>query len=321
MSIGKLATAGQKKVTPVTPSSAAPPPAGSIRLRNFVLATIILALCFSLPLYDLMRFAAFDKFYSYIVLIPFISVYLARLKKSDLSPHSEPARKLAALFLAGGLAVMAGYWLAVYSHARLADVDYLAMTTLAFLLFFASGGCLFLGGKNMRALAFAIGFLVFMIPLPALLRHAIETSLQNGSAAVAEWFFVLSHTLYFRDGLVFQLSDISLEVAPECSGIHSSMALLITSVLAGYLFLRRPWKRVALALFVIPLAIVRNGFRIFVLGELCVHIGPQMINSPIHHRGGPLFFILSLIPFFLLLVYLRKSEQPNHARPAGTPGT
>ena len=47
----------------------------------------------------------------------------------------------------------------------------------------------------------------------------------------------------------------------------------------------------------------------FTIGELCVHVGPQMINSPIHHKGGPIFFALSLIPFFLLLVALQKSER------------
>jgi len=59
---------------------------------------------------------------------------------------------------------------------------------------------------------------------------------------------------------------------------------------------------------VIPLGILRNGFRIFVIGALCVHFGPQMINSPIHRRGGPLFFALSLIPLFLLLWWLRRGD-------------
>jgi exosortase/archaeosortase family protein len=60
---------------------------------------------------------------------------------------------------------------------------------------------------------------------------------------------------------------------------------------------------------VIPLAILRNGFRVFTIGELCIHVGPHMINSPIHRKGGPLFFALSLIPLFLLLVVLQKSER------------
>jgi exosortase/archaeosortase family protein len=59
---------------------------------------------------------------------------------------------------------------------------------------------------------------------------------------------------------------------------------------------------------VIPLGLLRNGFRVWVIGELCVRIGPQMIDSPIHHRGGPVFFVLSLVPLFLLLLYLSKCE-------------
>ena len=99
-----------------------------------------------------------------------------------------------------------------------------------------------------------------------------------------------------------------LLVGPECSGIHSSQVLLITSLLAGNLFLLSPWRRAFLALFIIPLAILRNGFRIFVIGELCVHVSPDMINSWIHRRGGPVFFALSLIPFFIVLAWLRKTE-------------
>ena len=64
-----------------------------------------------------------------------------------------------------------------------------------------------------------------------------------------------------------------------------------------------------LALAVIPLGIVRNGFRIYTIAMLCVHIDPEMINSPLHRRGGPVFFALSLLPFFALLFLLQKSEK------------
>jgi exosortase/archaeosortase family protein len=87
----------------------------------------------------------------------------------------------------------------------------------------------------------------------------------------------------------------------------------MTSILAANLFLKTPWRRFALVAFVIPLAILRNGFRILVIGLLCVNVGPQMIHSVIHRRGGPVFFALSLIPLFALLWWLRKGE--TRARP------
>jgi hypothetical protein len=45
-----------------------------------------------------------------------------------------------------------------------------------------------------------------------------------------------------------------------------------------------------------------------VIGLLCVNVGPQMIHSVIHRRGGPIFFVLSLIPLLLLLWWLHRGE-------------
>jgi exosortase/archaeosortase family protein len=69
-----------------------------------------------------------------------------------------------------------------------------------------------------------------------------------------------------------------------------------------------------LVALVIPLAIARNGFRILVIGLLCVYIGPHMSDSFIHHRGGPIFFALSLIPLSLFLFWLRRHDKRVDAR-------
>jgi exosortase C (VPDSG-CTERM-specific) len=279
------------------------------RLGGFILTTFALVLCFSRPLYDLVRFAISSELYSHIVLIPFISAYLVWVKRQTLPPPSTPARSWAVFFLAAGLAVIAGFWIAVLSGSKLARVDSLALTTFSFLLLFGGVCGLFLGKQTLRAIAFPLGFLVFMAPFPLLVLTWMETVLQHASAVAAYAFFKISGMPVFNDGLVFMLPGFNMEVAPECSGIHSSLALFITSLLAGYFFLRTPWKRAALTLAVIPLAVLRNGLRIFTIGQLCVRISPEMIHSPIHRRGGPMFFVLSLVPFFLLLIILMKSER------------
>ena len=206
-----------------------------------------------------------------------------------------------------GLAVLI-VWLAAGMPARPAE-NYLAPVILTFLFLFAGVISWFLGREFLKTFAFPLALLVFFIPVPTFLRDGIDVFLQHGSAAVANALFAVSGLPFYRDGLLFHLPGITIQVATECSGIHSTIALLITSLLAGYVFLRKPWSRALLALVVIPLALLRNGFRIFVIGQLCAQIGPQMIDSPIHHRGGPLFFTLSLIPFFLLLVFLIKLER------------
>jgi exosortase C (VPDSG-CTERM-specific) len=279
------------------------------QLNGFALATFALILGFSRPLYDLVRFAIQSDLYSHILLVPCISLYLVWVNRKTLPPAGDVDRRLAMFFLLPGLVVLGGYWLAVFSGTELAWEDSLALTTLSFLLLFGGICGLFLGRPLLRALSFPLGFLVFMIPLPVFFLNRTEDFLQHGSAAVAYGLFKISGTPVFYHDLIFQLPGMNLRVAPECSGIHSSLALFMTSLLAGYFFLHARGKRVVLALAVILLGLLRNGLRIFTIGELCVHISPDMIDSYIHRHGGPVFFALSLIPLLLLLFLLVKSDR------------
>jgi exosortase/archaeosortase family protein len=119
-----------------------------------------------------------------------------------------------------------------------------------------------------------------------------------------------------RNGVDFLLPGIPIRVAEECSGFNSSFVLFIVSLVAGHLFFKKTHNKVLLALAVIPLAIIRNGFRITTISLLCVHVGPHMIHSPIHSHGGPLFFALSMIPFTALIWWMRRSENKRDKAPA-----
>jgi exosortase C (VPDSG-CTERM-specific) len=282
--------------------------------RRFALAAGILVICFAVPLWQLFGFAAHSDLYSYIILIPFISFYLLWLNRETLPISIQPARLLSAIFLFAGVALAAVYWLWLRSRLQISYDDYLAIMTICFLLLFYGVSSLFWGTQTLRASAFPLVFLIFMVPIPLAAIQQVNSFLQFGSAIAAAGFFSLTGTSFFQDGLAFHLSDIRLEIAPECSGLHSTLVLFLTSLLASYIFLRTPWKRALLTFFVIPLGLLRNGFRVFVIGQMCIHMGPQMIDSPIHHKGGPIFFVLSLIPLFLLLLILHKSEK-------GGPGT
>jgi exosortase C (VPDSG-CTERM-specific) len=275
-----------------------------MKLKYFYLATAGLILLFSLPLWRLAAFAGGDELFSYILLMPAVSLYLVWLNRKTLPAVGAPDLQTAALFLTPALACLVWYW----RQPPALPVNALALTTVAFWFSLVGVVAIFLGRRWLRALAFPLGLLIFLVPFPQAVRDAIEAFLQRGSAEVADWMFQLSGMTYFRTNLVFKLPTITLQVAPECSGIHSTVVLFITSLVAGQMLLKRPWHRAVLTLFVLPLAVVRNAFRILVLGELCVHVGPHMIDSTIHHRGGPLFFALSLVPFFALLYGLKRSE-------------
>ena len=281
--------------------------------RAFWAALAGLCVVFSWPLIELARFSLGSHLYSHLVLIPFASAYFIWIKRGSLPPAAAPDRAMTMLFGLLGLAFSLGYVLTATGQWSIARTDVQVLTALAVSSLLVAICAFFLGRPMLKALSFPLGFMIFFSPIPTAALGMIETFLQHGSALAAYGFFQLSSTPLYRDGLLFILPGFSMQVAPQCSGIHSSLALFITSVAGGYLFLRSRTKRIILAAAVIPLALLRNGFRVFVIGELCVRISPDMIDSWVHKQGGPFFFALSLIPFSILLYFLYRADRRSAA--------
>ena len=281
-------------------------PARPIAYAGFAL---ILALAFIRPLMDLISYAAQRDFYSHILLIPFISAYLIFIQRDRLPRHYVTSAGWALISLSCGLLSLMSAWLSIKVGPAVSSNDYLSLMAFSFICLFVTGGFLFLGRTWMAAALLPMAFLLFMVPPPDRALSFLESASQLASTEAAAIFFSIAGTPVLRDGALFQLPGITIQVAQECSGIRSSWVLFITTLAASYLFLKSRWRRAILIAFVIPLAIVRNGFRIWVIGVLCVEIGPHMIDSAIHHQGGPIFFALSLIPLFLLLWWLRRGES------------
>jgi exosortase C (VPDSG-CTERM-specific) len=256
----------------------------------------------------LISYVAGSQLHSYVLLVPFVSAYLLYLRRDQLPKKHSTDLWLTLLSLAVGLGFFAcTQSLEVAARAPAINTR-VVLLTLSFLCCLLAGGFFFLGRDWMRAAAFPLAYLIFMVPMPDAMADALEMASKSAAAEVANLFFHVSGTPFLREGPIFQLPNITIEVAQECSGIRSSWVLFMTSILAGNLFLKTPWRRFALIAFVIPLGILRNGFRILVIGLLCVNVGPQMIHSLIHRRGGPVFFTLSLIPFLVVLWWLRKGD-------------
>ena len=270
----------------------------------------VLTILFALPLIDLARLAFNSDLYSHIPLIPAACVYLAWIQRHQLPPPGPPDRLVSGLCILMCLPLLAIYFLGGSGSLSVPHVDKVAAVSAAYVLLVGASAAWFFGGRLTRMLAFPLSALMFMVPMPTMLVVWTETLLQHGSAVAAHGLFHLSGMPVFRDGTLFMLPGFSMEVAPECSGIRSTLALFITSTFAAYLFLRRPWSRLALTLAVIPLALARNGLRVWTIGTLCVEVGPEMIDSFVHHKGGPIFFGLSLIPFSALLwVFVRWEKR------------
>jgi exosortase len=284
--------------------------AGQIDVKRTALFLAFVAVAGAMfygPFREVMQAALRSDYYSHIVLIPFVSAYLLFIRRKEIFADIGYA------FVPG--AAVAGVGVLLYGIARLVPLglnknDFSALVTPAALFFVVGAFILLFGLQAFRAARFALLFLLFMVPVPTALMDGIIRILQVGTTEFVALLFAIAPVPVLRDGFVFHLPNISIEVAPQCSGIRSSMALVITSVLAGHMFLRTGWKKWVLVLAVIPVTMFKNGIRIVTLSLLAVYVDTRILtNSTLHTDGGILFFVLALLLMAPILFLLRRSEK------------
>lgn len=244
--------------------------------------------------------------YSHIILLPFITAYLLYLNRRSILDRAHFGILEGILPAAAGAATI---WLAG-TAAITGDPEHrLSLAMLGLVTLWTSGFVICYGFRALRAAAFPFLLLLFMVPFPPDVLTAIVRFLQKGSADVSELLFVSIGMPIFRDGFFFTLPGLTIQVAEECSGIRSSLALLISGLVMAYLFLRSTWTRAAFVLVIIPLAIVKNAARIVVLSWLAVHVDASFITgSAVHRNGGIPVFLASLAILSGLAWLLQRGE-------------
>jgi exosortase len=264
------------------------------------------------PMRDLLANPIRSEYYSHILLIPFVSGFLIYLQRNKI--HSQAEYDLHS----GSIVALSGFLLSVAGIAGQGDLnvnDYASLNMFAVILMAVGGFIAIYGKKAFRSVRFPLGFLVFMIPIPKFLMDEIIHILQAGSAEITDWLFLLTGMPAYRSGFHFQLPGVVIEVAKECSGIRSSLGLLITSVLAAHLFLQKRWKKTLFIVAVLPVSILKNGIRILTLSVLGVYVDPGFLTEGFLHRsGGFVFFLPALGLMGLLLFFLRRPEKEKAGR-------
>jgi exosortase len=259
------------------------------------------------PLANLMRAADRGEYYSHIILIPFVTAYFLYQYRKPIFESTGVAPFPGAIVLGCGLVL---YIVGRLLDTRLGPNDFASLTTLSSVVFFVGGFILLYGFSAFRAAQFPLLFLLFAVPIPQFLLEGFIRILLIGSNEVTEWLFELTDTYYIRNGFIYRLPGITIEVAKECSGIRSSIALIITGVLAGHLFLRSGCSKLILLLTIVPFTIFKNGIRIVTLSLLAIYVDRKFItDSFLHHSGGFVFYLPALAMLGGVLWWLRRWEQ------------
>ncbi len=273
------------------------PTAVPSRHARFLALCALSLLPFWPALRSLLHLSLADDRYSHLVFIPLISAAVAFISRKRIfrEPRYAPGIALPALLLCS---------IGAFLPARGLSLSIAALVGLwiaAFVLCY--------GPRSLKAAAFPALFLLLAIPIPVGVVEKVSVALQAGSAEIAHGLFKLLGIPVFRQGFAFSLPGVNIEVAEECSGIRSSIALVITAILAGHVFLRSHWTKVSLVVFAAFVAIFKNAVRIVFLSSMTAYSSQDFLNSRLHHQYGGLAFsclaLAMIVPFIFLL---RKSE-------------
>jgi exosortase len=280
----------------------------------FVALLVVGAALYSSTILSLLTVSSEKELYSHIPLIPFVSLYFFLTGKKSIFSEVGWDYAKGILFMAAAFLVS---WLGRSLQGQLDQQDHLSLM-MAGLFVWTLGSFVFsYGASAARKATFPLLFLVFIIAIPTPLLDPFVRFLQQGSTEAAYGVFKIIGLPIYREGFVFSLPGLSVEVAEQCSGIRSSISLFITGVVAGKLFLEKGWSRIALVLAVFPVTIFKNALRIVTLSLLGAYVDRRFITeSWLHECGGITFFVVAL--FFLVpVVWGFRSAEKGKSRNVG----
>jgi exosortase len=256
--------------------------------------------------HSLLQYSLGNDDASHILLIPLVSGWLIYLDRQKIFASLFSDFLLSAAFLFPGIACI------VFSLRGVTASP--SICALGLVLIWISGFALIFGRAALLEARFPALFLILFIPLPDFLLNRVVYFLQRGSAEISALLFSMTGLPVLREGFVFRLPRFSIEVARECSGIRSSIALLVLAILVGHFFFRKLWKQIVFVLAGIVIMIVKNGIRIVTLTLLANYVDPGFLFGSLHRQGGVVFFmigLLLLIPVFWLLQRNEPKMQPK----------
>ncbi len=175
------------------------------------------------------------------------------------------------------------------------------------------------GPRQLKAAAFALFFMIFLIPLPATMVDAITQPLKLAVSSVATSVLFAAGYPIARMGVIVQIGQYQLLVADACAGLHTlfsleAMGLLYLNVVRHTSLLRN----IALALLIVPISFMANVIRVMVLALITYYFGDEAGQGFLHGFAGMVLFMTALMFIIatdtgLRWLAVRVEARPQHA--------
>lgn len=255
-----------------------------------VLFLILYAPTFSMFVYDWSH----DDNYSHGFLVPLIAGYLVWTKRTQW-------QKLPARSSLWGLAVLLG-GVSIYVVGTIGAEWFSKRSSLIIVL---GGLILYLyGAEIFKSLLFPLSYLIFMVPIPAIIYKTVAFQLQLFVSKIAAHIIALVGIAVYRSGNIIEIASGPLAVEEACSGMRSIMALLALSSLFAYFLYRSKLKQAILFASALPIAIITNVIRVTTTAIGAHYFGRQVAEGALHESYGGVVFVIAFILLFLLSKFL-----------------
>lgn len=291
---------GRTGPSPAASAGGARPSLVKLHLR-FAFATLLLLAVYYPWSLGVINYAMASTYYSHILLVPFISGWLVYRDRSLIFDIPRPSFRLAFYI------ILLGLLLTLYSALRgdLFHRDAAWALRISSMLFVWIGCfALVYGSGTLRKAVIPIAFLLFALPLPTRTASLIMEILQSLSADLSHLLFKLVGVPFLRDGYIFSLPQVTIEVAEVCSGLRSFIVLCFLGLLLSYALRYSTWKTATLVAAIVPFTVLTNALRITTIALLAVYVDPKWVQTSHHLHVGKITFAAALLLLSLLAVIL-----------------
>jgi exosortase len=240
----------------------------------------------------------YDANYSHGFLVIPVSIFLFFRKRKELIFPARPSRWGILLTGLGCFGLILGIAASEYFTTRFSLIMIITGISLYYL-----------GNQNFRKVWFAFVFLLFMVPIPAVIYYSATVPMQLFASGITDRLLQIMGVPAVRQGNVIYLPQYTLEVVEACSGLRSLVSLLALSGLYGYLALPGKARPVILFLGAIPIAIAINIFRLVLTAVGAYAISTEVAESFLHQISGLLVFVVALILLIVLGAILKWPKK------------
>lgn len=264
-------------------------------LAPVVIAYIFL---FNYTLAKLIQNWGTDDNYSHGYLIPFIAGYMIWQRYHEILECAVTPSNW-------GLAVIV---LGMVMHV-VGNIGAELFTMRVSLIVTIAGIVLFLFGRPVsQKVAVPVAYLLFMVPIPAIIWNQVALPLQLFAAKLTAQVIQAIGISVLREGNVLHLANTTLEVVDACSGLRSLNSLLALSGALAYIVSLKSISKWVLFFSAVPIAIAVNLIRLTLTAIMARYIGADAAQGFLHDMSGLIIFVAAFVLLYLAYMLINRIE-------------